>query len=127
VGFVEGVTYDGLGGREAVMSDSGSRSFTYNTAHQLATDVFTGTSGAYAFSRGYDAYDKLGNVLSVTGTSTPGDAIIAEDYTYDPRNRLASWTKEGATYSYGDPFPENRSKQNVCLLASSTEVEGIWP
>ncbi|MFQ5426755.1 MAG: hypothetical protein ACE5EV_06720, partial [Gaiellales bacterium] len=104
VRYIDSVGYDGLGRRTQVQWDGGTRAYSYDaTTHHLAQDRFDANTGSstYWFERNYTAYDELGNLKVVTGSSQPGDIDLNEAYDYDPRNRLASWTKEGTAYSYG--------------------------
>jgi RHS repeat-associated protein len=99
-----GVVYDELGRRATVTTPAGTRTTTYlPTTRRLAKDHFQGPNGAYTRTLRYategatDAgyYDPLGNLLQIDGTSSTNAVDFSAAYTYDERNRLASWQKPG--------------------------------
>ena len=101
VSYVESVDFDSLGRLSSMTSPAGTRTFEYATdTHRLAKDEFI--SPAYQYSRNYDAYDGVGNILSISGSESAIPALdMNETYGYDQRNRLIQWTKEGTEYDYG--------------------------
>ncbi len=104
VDVVSDVTYDALGRRDQTFLGAGTRDFDYvGSTARLARDRFDGnvsSADPYSYQLDYTAYDGLGNVTRVTGTSRYGDIDLNESYAYDARNRLATWTKEGVSYDY---------------------------
>lgn len=126
VHYIESVVYDELGRREAVNRASGSRIFEYDFAtKRLTKDAFSQTEApGYAFERNYTQYDELGNILAIAGTSSTGDVAIGAIYSYDNRNRLASWEKESpiATQPPSVVAYEYDSLGNLVNHAGDTQV-----
>ena len=123
---------------------SGTRTFEYvGSTQRLHQDSFlsSGGSPAYTFSRTYAAYDGLGNVTSITGSSQPDDIELTESFSYDSRNRLASWTKgtarsyaydelgnltqhAGAAQTFNDPDRPHALKQRADGATYSYDADG---
>jgi RHS repeat-associated protein len=105
--IITNVTYDAFGRRWSTVAPSGTRTFTYDAAHRVQNDSFAGISpGAYTYNRNTASRDGLGNIRSITGSTSAGDLPIGEDYSYDHLSRIQSWTKAGlgtVTYAY-DPL-----------------------
>lgn len=118
VEYVSDVTYDELGRRTVTTGDAGTRTFAYDgRLPRLLQDRFVASTDPYWFERNYDAHDELGNILTISGSSQPGDIELDESYTYDSRNRLDSWTKEGTVHAYGYD-----DLGNLTLHADSTQT-----
>jgi len=103
--FVSDIGFDALGRRTSLTTPSGIRTFTYYEPdqggpdlhlHALKTDSFMASgSGAYAYSRNYDAYDGTGNVLEITGSDSMSPTLpMGHAYEYDERNRISRWTAD---------------------------------
>jgi hypothetical protein len=54
------------------------------TTRRLARDHFDAASDPYWFERNYTAYDELGNLVAIAGSSQPGDLDLDEAYSDDP-------------------------------------------
>jgi YD repeat-containing protein len=67
----------------------------------LIQDRFSANATAVTF--GYSARDALGNVVdwSVSGMPPASNGNASGSYTYDARNRIASWSRNGTTESFG--------------------------
>jgi len=93
-------TYDNANELTGV-SGSQSASYTYDlNGNRTGTGYSTGTDNEQTASPGFAySYDKAGNLISQTNTSTD----VTTTYTYDYRNRLTEVTQGGtviATYTY---------------------------
>jgi len=104
--YLEDVSYDALGRRTQLSLPGGDRTFAYDaTTQRITRDDFssTGSSGywiqyRYENATGSPAYDEIGNILEIQGaTSIPSAPAFSATYGYDARNRLTSWSREGAT------------------------------
>lgn len=106
--LVESVDHDGQGRVTAMHLPGGTRRFTWDGASgRRVTDVFESASGdplSYRYERSdgpggviRPAYDARGNPTHVAATigSGPGAEAFTHDYTFDGRNRIASWTWDG--------------------------------
>ncbi|WP_316743236.1 LamG-like jellyroll fold domain-containing protein [Streptomyces sp. MK7] len=81
-----------------------TRTFGYNSAHELTSDVLVqGASTLASFSYGYDAN---GNLTSKTTTGVSGAST--NTYTYDWADRLTSWNDGTKTTSYAYDASGNR-------------------
>jgi RHS repeat-associated protein len=112
-GYVEDIEYDALGRPAAMVLPGGTRTFSYvepadpaADTRRLAGDAFLGSGASGGLvSHTYDAHDALGNVLSWSTQSSFPEMTASGAYTYDNRNRLTSWTRDGATEQFGyDPI-----------------------
>jgi len=103
--YVSNVGYDDLGRRSSTASDAGTRNFSYDgSLPRLAQDRFDALSGPpspFFLELNYTAYDELGNLTQMTGSSQPGDIDLNQSFGYHRRNRLSSWTQQGTAYGYG--------------------------
>ncbi|MFJ5268379.1 LamG-like jellyroll fold domain-containing protein [Streptomyces sp. NPDC088358] len=81
-----------------------TRTFGYNTSHELTSDVLVQGASTVA-SFGYD-YDKNGNLTSKTTTGVSGAS--SNTYTYDWSDRLTSWNNGSTTTSYAYDASGNR-------------------
>jgi YD repeat-containing protein len=108
--YISNVEYDGIGREIGVAGFTSSEvfppvmSFTYNPNTYVldrlkVSNMFEGVSSE-TLDLSY-LYDRAGNVTTVTDNSIvfDGSADIAQGalYSYDKRNRLASWTRSGQT------------------------------
>ncbi len=100
--YVSDVGYDPLGRRATVATPAGTRTYAYDPATQrLVTDQFQGIDdpgipeAPYARNLAYADYDPLGNILEIQAASSTQDVDFSATYSYDQRNRLASWQKLG--------------------------------
>jgi RHS repeat-associated protein len=100
--YVLDVEYDDLGRRKRMALPGGDRTFDYDPITQRPTrDAFAAHGGGYSIEfrfedgEGNPAYDELGNVLEVQGTSSQAIPRFGARYDYDERGRLATWTREG--------------------------------
>ena len=102
VSYIDDVTYDALGRRERIVTPLGERSFSYAPDTQrLQSDGFAPSGPAtYARTLDYVAYDPLGNLLQLDGTTSTGLVDFDATYTYDHRNRLAQWTPGSEASQY---------------------------
>jgi RHS repeat-associated protein len=82
-----------------------SRSFTYNSLHQLTGDTLTNPSAATEASITY-GYDLAGNETSKTTTGVSGAST--NTYTYDQAGRITSWNNGTTTLGYGYDGSGNR-------------------
>jgi RHS repeat-associated protein len=92
------LAHDPLGRRAEVHSQAGVRRFEYPAQTQhLTLDRFDGAApGGYWIERAYTQLDPLGNILEVSGASADSQLELSASYTYDRRNRLASWQRPGS-------------------------------
>jgi RHS repeat-associated protein len=95
VDFVSDVVYDVLGRRDEVHTEAGVRSYDYSlTTQRMTQDRFDGDGpGGYWIERNYTQFDQIGNILQITGSTSDGQVDVSASYTYDRRNRLASWDR----------------------------------
>ena len=93
----DGVAYDHLGRRTMLTTPAGTQDFAYDpNTQRLATDEFNSkTGGLYHRTLEYADYDPLGNIVQIDGDSSTDQVDLSATYTYDRRNRLASWEKPG--------------------------------
>jgi RHS repeat-associated protein len=84
-----------------------TRSFGYNSLHQLTSDTLThGSTTVASISYGYDL---TGNLTSKT-TSSQFAGAGSNTYGYDQAGRLTSWNNGSATTSYSYDSAGNRTK-----------------
>jgi RHS repeat-associated protein len=126
-------TYDSVGNRKAMATQTGTHSYVYDATYQLKSVVYPEASGL--MSKSFN-YDKVGNRTSTINGGTVnyasnnlnqyinvGDSNCAYDpngnmvasatntYSYDSENRLTSATTPSHTASYGyDAFGRRISK-----------------
>ena len=102
------VQYDGLGRPTAMRLGPGTRTFAYEDAdgdadpnRDLIQDRFSANATAVTF--GTPTHDALGNVIdwSVSGMPTASNGNASGSYTYDARNRIASWSRNGNSETFG--------------------------
>ena len=84
-----------------------SRSFGYNSLHQLTTDTLTAPGGGTEASISY-GYNANGDETSKTTTGVAGAS--SNTYTYDQANRLTSWNNGVTTVNYGYDGDGNRTQ-----------------
>ncbi|HEB88932.1 MAG TPA: hypothetical protein ENI85_05115 [Deltaproteobacteria bacterium] len=98
--YVSAVGFDDLGQPISISHPGGVRSFEYDPATlRLVRDGFS--SATYQYSKSYDERDGLGNILSTSGFETATPALDMNDsYSYDRRNRVERWSKEGIEYTF---------------------------
>jgi RHS repeat-associated protein len=99
-------TYDQLNEPKTVKygSTDQTRTFTYNSSHELTNDVLVqGASTLASFTYGYD---DNGNLTSKTTTAVAGAS--ANTYTYDWSDRLTSWNDGSKTTDYQYDASGNR-------------------
>ncbi|MFF7213164.1 LamG-like jellyroll fold domain-containing protein [Streptomyces sp. NPDC008238] len=104
-------TYDQLNALKTVKygTSGQTRTFSYNSAHQLTNDVMVqGASTVASFAYGYD---KNGNLTSKTTAGVAGASANA--YTYDWSDRLTSWTSGSTTTQYGYDASGNRIRSGA--------------
>ena len=106
--YVSSVEYDGLGRRTKVEMPPGDRTYAYSASTaRLTQDNFSSTTSGYAIERNYNVWDEVGNLVSLTGGTTQGsgaiegDPVVAAIYSYDRRNRIASWERGGQKEHFG--------------------------
>jgi YD repeat-containing protein len=105
VRYVDSVTYDDLGRRTHTVTGVGTRLFEYEGARsRLTRDRFDAPGPGYGFEQTFESFHGIGNLEVVRGNSSTGDVTIDADFSYDLRERLSSWTKDGIphTYAYDD-------------------------
>jgi RHS repeat-associated protein len=83
-----------------------TQTWTYNPDNTTATDDITGAGGATVDDYAY-TYDNDGNPLSQTVTGTNA-STAAYDYTYDPADRLTSFTDDVGTHALTWDHDSNR-------------------
>ena len=105
--LVDAIEYDAVGRPETLRFPSGARRFGYVQTdpaldtRRLVLDRFEASGSSYWLEHRYTARDPLGNVLGVQTSSELGELDATTDYTYDHRNRIASWSRSGETFHYG--------------------------
>ncbi|WP_406170089.1 LamG-like jellyroll fold domain-containing protein [Streptomyces sp. NBC_00996] len=86
-----------------------TRTFGYNSAHELTSDVLVQDASTLAsFSYGYD---DNGNLTSKTTTGVSGAS--SNTYTYDWSDRLTSWNDGSTTKSYAYDASGNRIRNGA--------------
>ncbi|WKX09791.1 LamG-like jellyroll fold domain-containing protein [Streptomyces sp. NL15-2K] len=86
-----------------------TRTFGYNSSHDLTSDVLTqGASTVASFTYGYD---HNGNLTSKTTTGVSGAS--ANTYTYDWSDRLTSWNNGTSTTQYAYDASGNRIRNGA--------------
>jgi RHS repeat-associated protein len=98
-----------------------TRSYGYNTSHELDSDTLKSPTGSTFASIGY-GYDANGNLTSKNTTGFDGSAN--NTYTYDEANRLTSWTA-GTTrtpYSYDADGNRTQVGSNVYTYDARDEL-----
>jgi RHS repeat-associated protein len=107
VAYVSDMAYDDLGRRTQVAMPPGARSYQYSaTTQRVVEDRFdAGAASGYWIQRDYGlahtGRDPIGNLIDVQGgTSEAGNPVVAATYSYDRRNRLASWERDSVTEHY---------------------------
>jgi RHS repeat-associated protein len=115
--IVSAVGVDSLGRRESITFPGGVRSLAYTPdTHRLARDDFS--SPTYRYTRHYESYDGVGNILSVSGSeSGPGALDMNESYVYDQQDRIQQWIKQGTSYDYAYD-----DLGNLTLHAGETQI-----
>ncbi|MEU6227582.1 LamG-like jellyroll fold domain-containing protein [Streptomyces sp. NPDC047042] len=101
-------TYNSVNQIKGISYGTGSaaRAYTYNSAHQLTSDVLTNPSGTTEASVAY-TYNPDGQIASETTTGTAGAGTST--YTYDFAGRLKSAAAGSATTNYGYDANGNRT------------------
>jgi large repetitive protein len=90
-----------------VYGDNGdTRTFGYDAAHRLTSDVLASNTGVTIASITY-GYDGNDNETSKVTTGLAGPA--SNTYTYDYANRLTSWNNGTTTTTYGYDASGNRT------------------
>jgi RHS repeat-associated protein len=84
-----------------------TRSFGYNSLHQLTSDRLATSGGATVASIAY-GYDADGDLTTKTTTGFDGSA--ANTYTYDEADRLTSWSTGANSITYGYDASGNRNQ-----------------
>jgi RHS repeat-associated protein len=99
--IVSAVGVDSLGRRESITFPGGVRSLAYKSdTHRLSQDDFI--SSTYQYTRNYESYDGVGNILSIAGSESDPQALdMNESYVYDQKNRIQRWIKQGTSHDYG--------------------------
>lgn len=132
--LLEGVDYDGLGRVVSMQLPGGERSLAYDGHSQRRRwDRFDAEGGedvafdyvpADASDDAAAAYDGLGNVERVDARigSGSGALSLGHDFTYDGRNRIASWRFQDA--SSPAPF-EYDARGN--LVSHAGNLQGFEP
>ncbi|MGW2519327.1 LamG-like jellyroll fold domain-containing protein [Streptomyces sp. NPDC001617] len=102
------LTYNQLGQTKGVSYGTGgaTRSYDYNTSHQLTSDVLKTPSGTTEASVAY-TYNADGQIATQTTTGTAGSGTSTYDYDY--AGRLKSAATGSATTSYGYDANGNRT------------------
>ncbi|WP_405525514.1 LamG domain-containing protein [Streptomyces canus] len=104
-------SYDNLNQPTSVKygSTGQTRSFGYNSAHELTSDTLVqGASTLAGFAYGYDTN---GNLTSKTTTGVSGASV--NTYTYDWANRLTSWDDGTTMTSYAYDASGNRTRNGA--------------
>ena len=132
--FISHVDYDSLGRLQLVAMPPGDRSYQYLSDNQrLKEGRFDAVQASgYWIQRdygidttGHDAYDEIGNIADVRGgSSESGDPAVAATYTYDRRNRIASWTRSGSTSYFGYDQLGNLTGYSTSTQGGSNQIFG---
>ncbi|MEM9173874.1 MAG: SpvB/TcaC N-terminal domain-containing protein [Myxococcota bacterium] len=102
--YVDQTEYDAHGSLTAMAIAGGRRTYEYDpTTRYLTRDRFeSGPAGSYWVQRlmkdpstGAPAYDEVGNLLEVVGTSSASDFAFSTRHTFDEQGRVASWERVG--------------------------------
>jgi RHS repeat-associated protein len=118
--IVNDVTYDEVGLRDQVTLPQGIRDLDFSpTRRHLAADRFAG-----ATVMEYTQHDGLGNVVS---WKSPLTGVTSGSYSYDARNRLSSWTRNGETETFGYDALGNLTRHGTATqtFADSTRPHAI--
>jgi len=87
------------------------RTFTYNDMHLPATDTLTDLAATTTYGSISYGYDKNGNETSKTTTGfSATQGSIANTYSYDLADRLASWSDGTTTQYYSYDKSGNRTQ-----------------
>ena len=131
--FANSIEYDTLGRREQVVTPAGVRTFEYSPTDQRMTrDLFDGVTPPggtdYVRDLAYAGYDGLGNVTVVDATGSSGGALdFSAQYTYDNRNRIASWQRDGETLLYDYDTLGNLTTHQVPTSGSPNRQPDLRP
>ncbi|MEU4244347.1 LamG-like jellyroll fold domain-containing protein [Actinoplanes sp. NPDC026619] len=88
-------------------TDGATRAYSYDSLHQLTSDVLKNPSGATEASVAY-SYDLAGHVTSKNTTGVTGAG--SNSYSYDDAGRLSSWTAGSVTTPYTYDPDGNRTR-----------------
>ena len=96
-----------------------TRSFSYNSQHQLASDSLATSTGTQIASIGY-GYNADGQETGKTTTGLAGAS--ANTYTYDEAGRLTSWANSSGTTSYTYDQDSNRTSIQSTMTGVASNV-----
>ncbi|MBR7829703.1 hypothetical protein KDK95_25580 [Actinospica sp. MGRD01-02] len=110
-----GYSYNSLGQTSKITYGSGdTRSFGYNTAHELISDTLATSSGSTVQALGY-SWDTDGNLLTKTDSSGTSNT-----YTYDASGRLSTWSNGATSTTYSYDADSNRTEIATKTTSSGT-------